>query len=598
MKFVVPLICVLLLSMGGSARADQQSAAQTERIQQLIQQLGAKSYGLRKHAETQLQYLGHEAMELLLEAQYHESSEVSLAAQQLLGRLNVAWAQDGDRPITHDITRDYALQPLLTKRSRATWLARLEDGVGYKPLCRIVRYEPSELIAKHAALGLMKAMDPEEPDQIAAMSDAVTTILDGSNRRPAEWLRVFAQSYDHSNLNSLEAWKRLVEEERSLSASRTTSEITADLTQQLADRLLATDRNDELRDVIRQLVELRKDDADGILQISHWLLDHDLTSLFEDLVWEPFEELKATNPAFVYCGAEAFLSDKQRSQQIAEQAYALSEDDTQFPDLWAKAAVRFNTGYALERRGQTEWTIREYQRLLGMEDQWQLAKIKQDVATQLGELLHDRGRDDEAADVLEKNPKRGTGIFDDEGSDSGTRARMYYFRSEHYRKQNDRVRQQEFLEKAIAVDPTDADVLIAMHRLPRASAEWQADTQQKIGEAVAGFEKQLRRLRGAGEIENLGPVAMNLNQLAWLVGNTSKNNDQVVQQSWRSLELRPHAAGYLDTLGRTYYSVGDLNSAIKYQRRAARLEPHSQQIQRQLQLFEKAKREAEQREAN
>ena len=126
-----------------------------------------------------------------------------------------------------------------------------------------------------------------------------------------------------------------------------------------------------------------------------------------------------------------------------------------------------------------------------------------------------------------------------------------------------------------------------MHRFPRADDEWKADTRQKIQEAVTDFERELKRLRAAGDIANRTAVAMNLNQVAWLVGNTGSDK-QAVERSRKSLELRPQTPGYLDTLGRAYFSVGDLKNALKYQRRAARLEPFSQQIQRQLKEFEDA----------
>ncbi|MCA9210287.1 MAG: tetratricopeptide repeat protein, partial [Planctomycetales bacterium] len=56
----------------------------------------------------------------------------------------------------------------------------------------------------------------------------------------------------------------------------------------------------------------------------------------------------------------------------------------------------------------------------------------------------------------------------------------------------------------------------------------------------------------------------------------------------KSLELVPDTAGYLDTLGRCYYAKGDYANAVKYQTQAVRLDPHTQQIRRQLELFEKA----------
>jgi tetratricopeptide (TPR) repeat protein len=78
------------------------------------------------------------------------------------------------------------------------------------------------------------------------------------------------------------------------------------------------------------------------------------------------------------------------------------------------------------------------------------------------------------------------------------------------------------------------------------------------------------------------------NQMAWLIANTTGDYDEAVQASHRSLELRPDTAAYYDTLGRCYFAKGDLPNAIKYQKQALRLEPHSGQMHRQLEKFEKA----------
>ena len=56
--------------------------------------------------------------------------------------------------------------------------------------------------------------------------------------------------------------------------------------------------------------------------------------------------------------------------------------------------------------------------------------------------------------------------------------------------------------------------------------------------------------------------------------------------SHKSLEIRPDTGGYLDTLGRCYYAKGDLENAVKYQSKAVELDPHSQQIRRQLKVFQ------------
>ena len=55
--------------------------------------------------------------------------------------------------------------------------------------------------------------------------------------------------------------------------------------------------------------------------------------------------------------------------------------------------------------------------------------------------------------------------------------------------------------------------------------------------------------------------------------------------SQRSLELRPNEAGYLDTLGRCYYALGDLANAVKFQGQAVAIDKHNGQLKRQLDFF-------------
>jgi tetratricopeptide (TPR) repeat protein len=80
---------------------------------------------------------------------------------------------------------------------------------------------------------------------------------------------------------------------------------------------------------------------------------------------------------------------------------------------------------------------------------------------------------------------------------------------------------------------------------------------------------------------------MSLNHWAWLVSNTEGDFRKAVKFSLRSLQLSPGSPSYLDTLGRCYYSAGDLENAIRYQREAVKKHPHMQVMQRQLVLFEK-----------
>ena len=144
-----------------------------QRVDKLIQQLDSQGYVQRKHAENELRHLGHEAFDQLLEAQYNDSSEISLAAKQLIGRLSIAWWRSDDPEITQQVMRDYQRLLVDLRETRSEWLAQLEDGLGFGAVMRIVRYEPSELLSKQAAIEIFKNLDRKDESQVAAFNQAV-----------------------------------------------------------------------------------------------------------------------------------------------------------------------------------------------------------------------------------------------------------------------------------------------------------------------------------------------------------------------------------------------------------------------------------------
>lgn len=588
------LVCYAFVGLAW-AEAERPTQASRSRAKQLIEQLGAENYDRRKLAERQLIYLGHEVIDELIESQYHSSPEVSLASQQLLGRLSVAWTQANDPPIVAQIMRGYDRSSLEVRTSSAEWLAKLEDGVGYDAVARIVRYEMSELVAKKAAIAVIRSIDTRDRDSVVALSNSISSTLEDSQRTPAKWMRALRDELTNATDEIVAVWRQLADDELTFRDSgRSTDLIAATIYRRYAERALEQGNEDVARNVVDRLFEVVKDDPDQVLAIAYWLLDRDRQQLFTELAWNRFDQMKKDMPRFLYCGAEAKLAtNREEANRIADSAFALTEDGTVFFDAVATSFVRINTALELEKRGMTEWAIREYKRLMATEtSHWRIDMVKEQAMIVLSELLHDRGRDQEAADVLKELIEGDEAVIfpsANQGDETaGLISRMHYFRAEHHRQQADREQQIEFLNKAIAADPTDADVLIAMYRLPRTNQQWKDDTKAKIQRAVAIFEQRLERARRAGEIENRLEMAKHLNQIAWLVGNTEGDQAKAVRQSRRSIELRPESPGSLDTLGRTYFAVGDLAKALKYQRRAATLEPHTRQISRQLAEFESA----------
>jgi tetratricopeptide (TPR) repeat protein len=162
------------------------------------------------------------------------------------------------------------------------------------------------------------------------------------------------------------------------------------------------------------------------------------------------------------------------------------------------------------------------------------------------------------------------------------KARFHYYRGCQYGAEKDWSRARESFETAIAADPIDADVLIAMYRLPESDDQWREATRQRIG----NLAQQLQQ-----EIDEKPSDASPYNQWAWLISNTEGDFQKAIRYSHRSLELNTNgdsgAASYFDTLGRCYYAAGDYKNAIKYQRQALEKTSYMQVMHRQLALFEK-----------
>ena len=198
-------------------------------------------------------------------------------------------------------------------------------------------------------------------------------------------------------------------------------------------------------------------------------------------------------------------------------------------------------------------------------------------------MLHDQGQDLDAAVTMEKLV---------EAVDAGkvtaaqlygrkpgeVRARTYYFFACHWKSKNDAVKQRENLDKALAADPTDIDVLIACHQLAEATPEYRTKIAGLIKKAATTLQERIAESPDDPSLYN---------QYAWVVGNTEGDFDEALRCSWKSLELQPEEGGYYDTLAHVYFGKGDCENAVKYQTKAAKLEPHSGLIQRQLKVFQK-----------
>ena len=100
--------------------------------------------------------MGLEVFDQLYDAQASDDIEIALRARYLLRSLTVRWSQDDDPLPVKDLMRAYGDRSDDERRSLIEQLAKLPDSQGIKAVCRIVRFETSNVLSKRAALAIMQ----------------------------------------------------------------------------------------------------------------------------------------------------------------------------------------------------------------------------------------------------------------------------------------------------------------------------------------------------------------------------------------------------------------------------------------------------------
>jgi tetratricopeptide (TPR) repeat protein len=570
-----------------------QPAAANERIRQLIRQLGDPRYATRRAAANELRQIGAEAFDLLHEATGDSDPEVAASARYLLRRISVRWVQNDDSPNVRSLLRDYDRQPENIRLRRVDDLAELADADGVAGLCRIARFDRSPIVSRMAALAIIR---PEDGEAATSQLDAmiVERELGSSSRAAAEWLRRYmVQLRDPAS--SVDYWQKTIDEEAKQlkqNADDTSPEIVRGLLWNLAELNRQLDNRGSMFSVVDRMTGVDPDAAESTaIELLAWLTQHKAWEVLDQFLDKHQSQLEQTKRPLYYA---AIARAKQGKADIAEQlALKASQIDSQ------NALDGFLTARDLEEHSQFDWAVREYRRSI---DDEKIASHEGILArVYLGALLHDYEKYEEAANVLEplakavKNEGQVGQLYSElqryyRGRLSlpeaeAVSARLHFYRACQHHAAKDWKRERESLELAIKFDPTDADVLIAMYRLPEADGEWRANVQKRIRDISRQFQQQI------DENPN-DPNAYN--QWSWLISNTEGDFQKAIRYSHRSIELIPPGAGksaggsFLDTLGRCYFAAGDVENALKYQREAIKKVDYMQVMHRQLEQFEKA----------
>jgi tetratricopeptide (TPR) repeat protein len=558
---------------------------QSAELEKLIRDLGDPEFIVRERATNRLAKLGIAAFDALAAAESHSDPEVALRARELLRSMRIRWIQDGDPPEIKQVLADYDRLSVIDRATRIEReLAPLPTDLATAALCRVARYERSGVLSKRAAVAIFDR-PPPEGDTLAGQLKAIETNLGQSTRPAAQWLRAHV-AYHRDPPAAIAVWDKLAAAESQLlktAPQDTDRTVATALWRRLYRMLLAQNRRGDTPRVLGELVELQPTDETVLSRFVQWLTEQQEWSTI-DAVAQKFQKQFERQPILLYLLAQAqkLQGKTESAEKTAAQAAGLMPD---------QSMIHLAIAHRLQDMGLFPWAEREYRGLIDRGPPESRDALR---ASLLLAIMHEDQAQYEAAaetrrkllELLDNNAeaRQTMSQWRSLGGDlRELRARLEYAYACHQRQKGDISKEIEHLDNAVQHDPSDADVLIALYRLPNQDAARRAATLKHIRRAADKFESQIT----TGESAELLQNADAYNQYAWLIANTEGDFDKALRYSKLSIEIASNRAGYLDTLARCHYAKGDLASAVQHQAKAAKLEPHSGAIARQLKQFQK-----------
>lgn len=566
----------------------------------LIEELASPEFETRRLAQEQLQAMGLGAFDVLLDAQFHPDVEVAHRARFILRSMSIEWVKESDPKDVKQILRNYGKSDPIDRRPQIEAVAQLEDQRGVAALCRLSNFEFDPILSKYAALQIMQMDLTDSPGARDQITRAIEIHARPSQRPASKWLKEYAR-FLAAPTESLPEWKRIIDDERKQvqeDSPNTSREMAGLLCVWYADALRSQSKKEESLTALRQSLEYVEPNEMQIRDAVVGLITREGHVVVDELATH-FKEIFSKDPYLCYLHAEAL---KSRTRPAGE---AVPQE--QIDRLVARAKELVGENYPdhrllalfLLQRGQFDWFEQESQLVLKATDVLDEDSIR--VRNDLVQLLDELQRFDDAVEVLKPLVDE---VAKTSVGDSGPLgARLHHLQARSAAQKRQFSLQKTHLKAAIEADLENSDIIIDMYRAEEADAQWKELTQSCINTAVKMSEENLRRIEadaGNGqaidvfEFRHNTRIAIEYNQYAWLVANTNGDLDKAISRSRQSLELyhRRNHSTFQDTLARCYFAKGDLENAVKFQRKAVKQEPFDPAMLRQLALFENALKNA------
>lgn len=601
---------LFLLVAGAPLSASDQTATGAE-IAKLINDLGADSFFVRTRAKETLQQLGLEAFDDLHDAQFHPDNEIAMAARFLVSSLMVSWSKDADPPEVREALSEYGAQDEVERKSRIDMLAELSERKGLLALVRLARFETSLRLSRLAALAAMRQPIDGEAVNRARTAEQILETLGDSERRSAEWLRIYAQDLN-SGTYSVDSWRALIAKQRSQVDTAATDASNRDSVLELvricASRSARADLRDEAVQLATENIDLIAPTTRDLIDAVTWAIDQNLHPFVLHLQ-QAHQRMFSQHPILLYGAAESQVDAGNQSEadSLADQASRIQplpmtdeeREKLQPKEIEEMAQAHRMIAGTLRQRGLFTWAEREYRLVINSLDfgDAPAAAARDELSLMLGELLRHQDVVDllePLVDRLEKDAKLQQKLNNMFFSVDRTKSTLLFHKAQSLIDQGETETARPILRKAFESYRVNIDILIAMYRLD-GDEEWNKHVRSELDMATRQSEQavqqsKLRAIQFGKIFEE--KIADAYNQYAWLVANTEGNYEKALEYSLKSLEVRTEdesTGARLDTCARCYFAVGDLEKAIVTQKRAIKLLPHSPPLQRQLEEFQDAK---------
>lgn len=594
LALLLPAACVVAQERAPDAAPE----AAEQSVDELIKQLGSDQYSQRRRAEEELMRLGPGIHDQLKLAEQNDDLEIAERAKYILQSMRVEWIQPQDSPEVRRALSRFGDLSADEKESRIRVLAELPKGQGLPALCRIARLDHVPKISRKAAIALLDVkLTPEERQ---AVVEACRQELQTIDRPATEWIAIWMRE-PQDRKATLVDWNKAIDAEQKLlkeDAPDTDYYTVYALLQrrlELCDELKLTD---ETTDALLAVVDFMGGEGDrrqfnaSLVHAFEWLAEHQRWDTLSQVYEKYRGKIHGDRTLLYYYAATlAKAGNVDEANKLADRAFEM-KPDSEFE--------RLVIAERLAGLGSVDWAMRDYQAAIDALPATDFESLY--ARRELAMWLHDRQEFKAASDVLtefftaiqakENRAAKKTLLqqIDGQAYLDALEGRQLLYLANHQHSRGEYDSERETLEQAYEKstgDPRsagDPDVLIAMLRLPNADDAYKQQVRDRITKMSDRY---------LNEIEQMPEDPSKYNQWAWLVSNTEQNAadyQKAVQHSLRSLELSPEEPSYLDTLGRCYFSAGDVENAIKSQRKAVELAPQYQIMRRQLAEFEKAKK--------